>query len=50
MVLTDDEMQGYIDMAERNQWDPDRWVPSPAPRRGRFVLVYDVNERQEATL
>ena len=44
-VLTEAEMQEYIEMAERDEWDPKRWAPdNQSCRQNAYVIHIDDDE------
>lgn len=49
-VLTDGEMQAYIDMAERDEWDPNRWDISSDGNEGDVAYVVRVTNMRAATI
>ena len=49
-MLTEAEMQEYIELAERDEWDPARWRLEPNPRKDAALFVVGVSDEQRAAL
>ena len=43
-VLTDAEMQAYIEMAERDEWDPERWDLLSSDSRSDVAYVVHLTD------